>query len=65
MLVFRLIWGIVGPQHARFSSFLKGPKTIVRYIRGVTGAGDTVRSAGHNPLGGIMVIVMRCSRHSK
>jgi cytochrome b len=58
LLLFRIIWGVVGPRHARFSSFLKGPKTIVRYVRGLTVAEDAVPSVGHNPLGGIMVVVM-------
>ena len=58
MLVFRIIWGVVGPRHARFLSFLRGPKTIFRYIRGLTGVNEALSSVGHNPLGGIMVIVM-------
>jgi cytochrome b len=58
LLVFRLIWGVIGPRHARFSSFLKGPTSIMRYARGLRGAGQIVRSVGHNPLGGLMVILM-------
>ena len=59
LLVFRLIWGIVGPKHARFSNFLKGPSTVLRYVRGLTrGGGAAVRSVGHNPLGGLMVLLM-------
>src|SRR6266478_4571646 len=58
LLVFRLIWGFVGPKHARFSNFLKGPSAVLRYARGLTGAGEPVCSVGHNPLGGLMVILM-------
>jgi cytochrome b len=53
LLVFRLIWGFIGPKHARFSSFLKGPSAVFRYARGLA-----MHSVGHNPLGGLMVILM-------
>jgi len=58
LLAFRLIWGFVGPKHARFSNFLKGPSAILRYARGFAGVGAPLRSVGHNPLGGLMVILM-------
>jgi cytochrome b len=54
LLVFRVIWGFVGPRHSRFSSFLKGPASVLGYIRGQV-SGNVV---GHNPLGGLMVILM-------
>ncbi len=58
LLSFRILWGFVGPRHARFTSFLAGPRAIWRYAKGLTGFGDAVQSVGHNPLGGLMVIVM-------
>lgn len=57
LLLFRIIWGFVGPKHARFSNFLKGPSTLLAYIKSLTGAAP-VQTAGHNPAGGLMVIVM-------
>jgi cytochrome b len=57
MVVFRIIWGFIGPRHARFASFLSGPAGIWRYARGLA-AGTMIQTAGHNPLGGISVIVM-------
>jgi cytochrome b len=57
LIVFRIIWGFVGPRHARFSTFLKGPMGIWRYAKGLA-AGTMIQSAGHNPLGGLAVIVM-------
>ena len=57
LLVFRILWGFVGPRHARFSSFLKGPSGIWRYARAL-GAGTMIESAGHNPLGGLSVILL-------
>ena len=57
LLVFRILWGFVGPRHARFSSFLRGPSGIWRYARAL-GAGTMIESAGHNPLGGLSVILL-------
>jgi cytochrome b len=58
LLTFRILWGFVGPRHARFASFLASPPAIWRYARGLTGFGQAMHSVGHNPLGGVMVLVM-------
>jgi hypothetical protein len=55
LVVFRILWGLAGPRHARFSSFLTGPRKICSYARGLTGTGRVINSVGHNPLGGLMV----------
>jgi cytochrome b len=57
LVVFRLWWGVAGGSTARFSSFVKGPKTTLAYVSGLGSrkAGDT---AGHNPLGGWSVVAM-------
>ena len=57
LLIFRIVWGFIGPQHARFSSFLAGPSKVITYARGLFGPAVHV-SVGHNPLGGLMVILM-------
>lgn len=53
LLIFRLIWGLIGSSTARFAGFLKGPRGIADYLTG--GAAHT---AGHNPLGGWSVAAM-------
>ena len=53
----RLIWGFVGPRHARFSSFLRGASVTWSYARRVQ-QGDAPRHIGHNPLGAWMVMVL-------
>jgi len=58
LLIFRVIWGFIGPRHARFSSFLASPRKTWSHLRGLFGAGTLLHSVGHNPLGGLMVIVM-------
>jgi cytochrome b len=57
LLLFRILWGFCGPRHARFSSFLRAPSAIWSYLRNLFDK-DTARSIGHNPLGGLMAIVM-------
>ena len=53
VVVSRILWGIVGSPHSRFSDFLVGPGRIIDYLRG----GRAV-SAGHNPLGGWSVVLL-------
>lgn len=56
LLAFRLIWGLVGPRHARFASFIYGPATTLAYARGVFDRKPS-HWPGHNPMGGAFVIV--------
>lgn len=50
LLLFRIYWGVVGSSTARFTSFIRGPGAILRYLRG------TEMSIGHNPLGALSVV---------
>ena len=52
LVLFRIIWGFIGPRHARFVNFLRGPGPILRYMRG------GIKAVGHNPMGGWMVVLM-------
>ncbi|WP_459618727.1 cytochrome b/b6 domain-containing protein [Bordetella sp. 2513F-2] len=52
LIVFRVIWGFVGPQHARFANFVRGPSAMLGYLRGAAAY------AGHNPLGALSVVAM-------
>lgn len=48
MVCLRVVWGVVGSRHARFSSFAHGPAAVVRYLKAVLlGGGE--RHVGHNP----------------
>ncbi len=59
LLTFRVLWGFVGPRHARFASFLKGPRHMWHHVRGIAGLDDEDGyTVGHNPLGGVMVIIL-------
>ncbi|MCZ4317034.1 cytochrome b/b6 domain-containing protein [Comamonadaceae bacterium G21597-S1] len=55
LLLFRLVWGVVGGRWSRFSSFLYAPGTVVRYFRG---EGRPEHGVGHNPLGAASVFAM-------
>jgi cytochrome b len=57
LLLFRIIWGIVGSTTARFSDFLRPPATILRYFKALGGPAKPL-SAGHNPAGGLMVTAL-------
>ena len=57
LLLFRVIWGFVGPKHARFGHFLPGPKAFLAYLATVAKR-DSKPSIGHNPMGAVMVVVM-------
>ncbi len=52
LLIFRLLWGFAGSSTARFSSFVRGPRAVVEYLRGKwTGV-------GHTPLGALSVVAL-------
>jgi len=57
LVAFRIFWGFLGPRHARFASFVKGPKAVLRYLH-ANGRGWKTRHAGHNPLGAAMVLLL-------
>ena len=57
LVIFRILWGFVGTQYARFSSFVTGPRKVIRYMKTLFDK-DSMPSIGHNPLGGWFVVIM-------
>ena len=57
LLLFRIVWGFIGSTTARFSDFVKGPVAAWHHLTELAGA-DRPREAGHNPLGGAMIVVL-------
>ncbi|MGD2020699.1 MAG: cytochrome b/b6 domain-containing protein [Thiohalocapsa sp.] len=57
LIAVRLVWGIVGTRHARFSDFVRGPRQVLTYLRESLRL-SAPRHLGHNPLGGAMVVAL-------
>ncbi|MHC2289476.1 cytochrome b/b6 domain-containing protein [Bradyrhizobium barranii] len=57
LLTLRIIWGFVGPRHARFSNFVRPPREVLAYLRDVVMLRAT-RYLGHNPAGGAMIVAL-------
>ena len=48
LLLFRIVWGLIGGRWSRFVSFIYAPSTVLAYLKG---AGKPEHSVGHTPLG--------------
>lgn len=57
LVTFRLAWGVVGTRHARFASFVRGPRATLAYLSNLV-RGHHPAHAGHNPLGAWMVVFL-------
>jgi len=57
LLLWRLMWGGVGPGTARFAGFVRGPTAALDYLRSLVGGQRRVY-LGHNPLGAWMVLAL-------
>jgi len=57
IIVLRILWGFVGPEHARFSDFLFPPGTVVAYARDLIKL-RSARYIGHSPAGGVMILLL-------
>ncbi len=57
LVLFRLIWGVVGSTSARFRTFLCAPKTVWQFFRALMKK-ESPATWGHNPMGGYAVMLM-------
>jgi cytochrome b len=57
LVLFRCLWGLLGPAPVRLRALLPTPAELWRYLRHV-GKREPGGAAGHNPLGSISVILM-------
>jgi cytochrome b len=57
LVALRIIWGFVGPRHARFTDFVRSPREIAAYLRQAVRS-KAPRHLGHNPAGGAMVVAL-------
>lgn len=57
LIALRILWGFVGPRHARFSNFVRPPGEVLAYLRDIVLL-RARRHLGHNPAGGAMVLAL-------
>ena len=57
LIALRILWGVIGSPHARFSDFVRGPAATLGYLRDLL-AGRETRYLGHNPAGGAMILAL-------
>jgi cytochrome b len=57
LLLFRLLWGFLGSETARFSRFLTSPRIAVQHLKH-TFQREPDHQLGHNPAGGWMVLLL-------
>ena len=60
LVLFRVLWGFAGSTYARFGAFLRGPRSALDYARTLL-RGRPAFHAGHNPLGGWMILLLLAS----
>lgn len=57
LIIFRVIWGVVGSRTALFHSFIKGPGTILNYLQNPSSE-KFKGIIGHSPIAALSVIAM-------
>ncbi len=58
LVVFRLVWGVVGSDTARFARFVRGPGAVMEHLRHLRGGVHEAPHLGHNPLGALAVVAL-------
>ena len=56
LVLFRILWGLFGGHYARFTTFVKGPGAIIRYLKSLNT--KNLPYAGHNPLGALSIVII-------
>ena len=57
LLVFRVLWGLIGTRHARFTDFVRGPGAVRRYLAALL-RGQPEHAVGHNPAGALAILAL-------
>lgn len=55
LLLFRLVWGVVGGRWSRFGAFIYAPQSVINYLKG---RGKPEYSVGHSPIGAASVFAL-------
>ena len=57
LIVFRVVWGLIGTRYARFRSFVFRPREVVGYARSLLTRSPR-HYLGHNPLGSLVIFLL-------
>jgi cytochrome b len=57
LVLWRLLWGVLGSETARFARFLAAPTAVLRHLAQLRDR-EPDRQVGHNPAGGWMVVLL-------
>ncbi len=57
LVIFRLLWGMIGTKYARFTNFIYSPSTVFCYLKNLI-EGQPSHYIGHNPAAGWMIIAL-------
>jgi cytochrome b len=57
LLAFRIVWGLMGTRYARFSSFVRGPRAVMAYMRSLRDQSPQ-HFVGHNPAGAVAIVLL-------
>ena len=57
LIVARIVWGFVGSEHARFTSFFPTPARLRAHLAAIR-SGKADIHLGHNPLGAVMMLAL-------
>jgi len=57
LVAFRVVWGLIGTTHARFASFVRGPKAVARYLHSLWRR-QPEHHTGHNPAGALAIVAL-------
>ena len=57
LVAVRVVWGLIGTRHARFTDFVPTPAGLLAYLRDLA-TGEAPRHLGHNPAGGAMIVAL-------
>ena len=55
LLLFRIVWGVVGGRWSRFGAFIYAPQSVINYLKG---QGKPEHGVGHSPIGAGSVFAM-------
>lgn len=57
LVLFRLLWGLIGTRYARFASFVRGRAAVLRYLRALISR-QPEHHVGHNPAGALAIVAL-------